>query len=150
MTTDLQTPGQLLFAKLGINLDEVPIEKLSDYTAVEYYLTVEDEPPQDATNLEKVRGYLEAFYHLSEVEDWEAASKILSIHLDTPTNENLHNQLGVWGYYQERIDLYNRLLYKLNLYWDSICLNGLGNTYDSLGEYVRAIEYHQQDLAIAQ
>lgn len=103
MTADLQTPGQLLFTKLGINLDEVPIEQLSDYTAVEYYLTVEDEPSPDAANIEKVRRYLEAFHHLSEVEAWEEASKILSIYLDTPTNEQLHEQLGTWGYYHERI-----------------------------------------------
>jgi hypothetical protein len=105
MNTELQTPGQLLFTKLGINLDEVPIEQLSDYTAVEYYLTVEDEPPHNATNLEKVRGYLEAFYHLSEVEDWQRAKAVMGCQLDTPTQEELHQQLGTWGYYQEQSEL---------------------------------------------
>jgi hypothetical protein len=50
--------------------------------------------------------YLEAFHHLCELEDWETASKILFIPLDTPTKDALVNQLGVWGYYREQIDLY--------------------------------------------
>jgi hypothetical protein len=47
--------------------------ELSNYSAVEWWLT-EYKPKPDAPNLEKVRGYLEAFHHLCEVEDWEKAS----------------------------------------------------------------------------
>ena len=64
ITNSSTTLGQLLFVKLGLNLDGVPLELLADYTAVEYYLTVEDESSPDATNLEKVRCYLESFEHL--------------------------------------------------------------------------------------
>jgi tetratricopeptide (TPR) repeat protein len=144
MNTELQTPGQLLFTKLGINLDEVPIEQLSDYTAVEYYLTVEDEPSHDATNLEKVRGYLEAFHHCCEVEDWEKAGKILSLGLDTPTNECLHNQLGTWGYYPQQIEVYSRLLGKLNHSCDIICWAGIGNACQSLAKYRLAMRYYHK------
>src|SRR5919202_5873487 len=148
MTNNSQTLGQLLFAKLRLDLDEVPIDQLSNYTAVEYYLTVEEEPPHDAPNFEKVRRYLEAFYHLCEVKDWERASKILSISLDTPTNQELHEQLGTWGYYRQQIDLYSQLLGKLNPSGDLTCLNGLGSAYYFLGNYRQAFGYFQQALVI--
>ena len=148
MTNNSQTLGQLLFAKLGLDLGEVPIDQLSNYTAVEYYLTLEEEPPHDATNFEKVRRYLEAFYHLCEVEDWERASKILSISLDTPTNQELHEQLGTWGYYRQQIDLYSQLLGKLNSSRDLTCLNGLGSAYCFLGEYRQAFDYLGKALFI--
>ena len=51
MTDNSTTPGQLLFAELAINLDEVSFENLVHYTSVEYFLTIEDEPDSDATNL---------------------------------------------------------------------------------------------------
>lgn len=120
MANNLNKPGQLLFANWDINLDRVPIEQLDHYIAVENYLTDNDEPPPDAAPIEQVRGYLQAFYHLCEVEDWEKASAILSIRLDTPTHEELHNQLGTWGYYRELVNLYNRILGKLNPIWDTI------------------------------
>jgi tetratricopeptide (TPR) repeat protein len=142
-------PGQLLFAKLEIDLDEVPIEKLAAYTAVKYYLTVEDEPPDDVTNLEQVKRYLQSFDHLCEMEAWEAASEILLSYTHTTTNQELRIQLRIWRYYRELASLYNRILGKLNSRWDAICLNGLGLVYYGLGEYTHAIEFYQQCLAIA-
>ena len=149
MTINELSSGLLLFAKLGIDIDEVPIEQIAEYTAVQYYLTVEDDPPPDATNLDKVRRYLEAFYHLCEVEDWERASEILFTSLDTQTNQTLHNQLGNWGYYLEQIEVYSRILHKLIGIKNSSFLNGLGNAYQALGNYEIAIEYNQQALSIA-
>jgi tetratricopeptide (TPR) repeat protein len=144
-----QTPGQLLFAQMEIDLDEVPIEQLAEYTAVEYYLTVEDEPPSDAANIEKVHRYIEAFHHLCEVEAWEKAITVFSTRLDTPTDDELHNQLNVWGYYTEQVNVYNRLLGKFSASLDTIVLNGLSNLYNSLGDYGKAIEYQWQHLKIA-
>jgi len=45
------TAGQRLFNALEIDLDTVPIEYLDDYIAIEYFLTSEDEPPDDVSNL---------------------------------------------------------------------------------------------------
>ncbi|GAB4191229.1 MAG: hypothetical protein Fur006_34170 [Coleofasciculaceae cyanobacterium] len=74
------------------------------YTAAQmWYRTYEPEP--DASNLEQVQGYLEAFHHLCEVEDWEQASKILVIPLDTATKDALVNQLGFGA------TIGNRLIY---------------------------------------
>ncbi len=81
-------------------------------------------PEPNASNLEKVRGYLEGFHHLCEVGDWRGAGEILCIRLDTPMNEELHNQLRTWGHYPEQLELYSRLLGKLNPLWDSVpCLS---------------------------
>ncbi len=118
------------------------------YTAVKMWRTAY-EPEPDALNLEKVRGYLEAFHHLCQVADWEKAREILTLRLDTPTNDELHNQLHLWGYYQEQIDLYRQILGKLNPRVDCLCWNGLGNAYHLLGEYCQAIEFHQQHLEAA-
>ena len=108
MTDNSKTPGQLLFEELEINLDKVPFEHLSNYTAIEYFLTIEDEPLSDATNLEKVSRYLESFYHLCEVEDWKRASKVIFVRLNTPTQEELHAQLKTWGYYRQLHELYSK------------------------------------------
>ncbi|BAY95236.1 MULTISPECIES: hypothetical protein [unclassified Tolypothrix] len=122
MTSNSQTPGQLLFAKLEINLDEIPIEQLADYTAVEYYLTVEDEPPPNATNLEKVRHYLEAFHHLCEVKDWNSAKTIL-------LDRQIGSQLQTWSKYREMMNCYQRLIGHLNALDEVTCNRGLGNAY---------------------
>lgn len=120
MASNLKEPGQLLFSSWSINLDEVPLEQLDYYIAVENYLTDDYEPPADATNLDKVRGYLAAFHHLCYVEDWKKASEVITIRLDTPTNEELHNQLATWGYYRELVDLYSTIVGKLSPSWDAI------------------------------
>lgn len=79
MITNSQTPAQSVFASLKIDLDEVPIEELADYTAVEYYLMIEDEPPPDTTNLEKVRRYLDSLYHVCKVREWNLLKAIFSM-----------------------------------------------------------------------
>ena len=68
--------SQELFEELNINLDIVPLEELADYTAVFYFLTIEDEPPQNSTNLEKVNRYLQAFDHLQNIQKLNQALKI--------------------------------------------------------------------------
>ncbi|MCL1468044.1 tetratricopeptide repeat protein [Argonema galeatum] len=110
------------------------------------------QPEPDASNLEQVRGYLEAFHHYCEIEDTESAAEIIFTCLDTPTNEQLHNQLETWGYYRERVELYKQFLSLLDesdLEWKAICFNGLGNSYCSQGDYALAINFCQQDLDIA-
>jgi len=55
---------QSLLAQLEINLAQVSLEQLVHYTAIEYFLTIEDQPDSDATNLATVNQYLESFHHL--------------------------------------------------------------------------------------
>ena len=120
--------------------------------AAEMWLTAY-EPASNASNLEQVRGYLEAFDHYCEVKDWQAAQAIAWTSLNTPTQEYLCWQLGTWGYYQEEIPLYRKLLEISRKTGDrngeSAALKGLGNAYNSLGDYQQAINYYQQSLTIA-
>ena len=126
-----------------------PLSKRLQYQAVVIWLSDYKCPQKVNDNLEVVKGYLEAFYHLCEVGDWERAKQIYSIKVP-PVDEDLDIQLRMWGCYKECIQLYSRLLGKLDQYWDGICLNGLGNVYHSQGEYDKAMEYYQQRLQIAQ
>jgi len=121
--------------------------KTAERQAAHLWLTAYKAAP-NAPNLETVRGYLEAFDHYCEVKDWEQACETISNRLQVPIEEELHNQLGIWGYYQEQIYLYKNLLYKLNDNLDSICLNGLGNAYEIVGEYSLALECYQKRLRV--
>lgn len=104
---------------------------------------------QTASNLQKASGYLEAFHHLCIVKAWEEASKILLVQLNTPTKEELHNQLYTWGYYHQQIELYRNLLEKLSYKWDYICLRSMADAYEALGEHLQATHYRKQHLETA-
>jgi len=124
MENNLTPSGDLVLEQLGINphnlrADFPTREQRLQYRAVIQWLT-DYKPKSDSTNLKKVCNYLEAFHHLCAVEDWERASKILFIRLNTPTNEELHAQLDTWGYYSEQIDLYSRIVGKLSPSLDTI------------------------------
>ncbi|MGD2184398.1 tetratricopeptide repeat protein [Lusitaniella coriacea] len=138
-----------LFGQLDLDLDSVPLENLADYSAVYYFLMLEDEPPTDAGNLEKVHRYLEAFHHLQSVRDWNRALKVLIATPDPRMEEELHNLLGIWGYSQQQAEIYQTLLYQVNAQCDTTCLNGLGHFCDTIADYDRAIEYHQPHLQLA-
>ncbi len=126
-----------------------PRRKRSQYRAVMNWLT-EYKPHANASNLEKVKGYLEAFYHLCEVEDWERATTIIDITELSPTNEKLRDLLITWGYYQQAKEIFDRLLGKFNDEWQLICLNGIGNCHFYTGSYQLAINYFEKSLVIAQ
>ena len=131
------TPHGNLVLK-SLNIDPVAIKdikppwKRNKYRAVVNWLTKYKTSP-DVSNLEKVKGYLEALHHLCELKVWEEAGKIIMVCLNTPTNEELHNQLDTWGYHSEQIELYKKLLNQVNPSFDAILLNGLGNAYYVLG-----------------
>ncbi|MEG4326093.1 tetratricopeptide repeat protein [Microcoleus sp. F6_B4] len=141
-----------VLSKIGIEPSYVkfinPIWKRAHRRAAVNWLT-KYHSPQAASNLQKVHGYLEAFHHLSVVGAWEESSEIILLQIDTPTQEELHKQLHTWGYYHQQIELYKNLLWKLNYKWDVICLSGIGNAYDALGEDRKAVDYHKQHLQLA-
>ena len=146
--TNSNTPSQLLLPLLEINLDEVPIEQLDHYIAVENFLTDEEELPRDADNLKKVQKYLEAFHHICEVEDWKRAIAISSIRIFF--NEELHNQLFSWGYYPELAELYNKLLNTPSPELNTTFLYGLGNLHYAKGDYRQAIDFYDKCLKESQ
>jgi tetratricopeptide (TPR) repeat protein len=134
---------------VALKSTKMPRWKRTHYRAAINWLT-KYKPQSEAPNLEKVRGYLEAFHHLCELEAWEAADKILFIRVTTPTTEELHKQLDTWGYYRERAELYIKILNKLSPSLNWIFAHSLGNTYYSIGEQAEAIKYYRLALAIAQ
>ncbi|MDJ0799099.1 MAG: tetratricopeptide repeat protein [Calothrix sp. MO_167.B12] len=145
--------GELILTKLGINTSVINSiknrSKRTSYRAMINWLT-KYKPPAYASNLQKIQGLLESFYHLCELEDWETASKIIVSRLETPTEEELYNQLGTWGYYKEQINLCNKLLKKLDFKLDIKLLNTLGNSDYVLGNYNQAINYLEQSVGIAE
>jgi len=119
------------------------------FTAINNWLG-KHKPSADTSNLEQVRGYLEAFYHLVAIEAWEEASKILLVNLITPTNEKFHSQLNRWGYYDEQIELCNTLLNKVSAKMTAVLESSLSGAFSGLGDYAQAIIHEQKSLKISQ
>ena len=153
MTNNLTPSGELILEKLGINPNNLRAdfptrEQRLQYRAVAQWIT-DYKPKSDATNLEKIRGYLETFYHFCKVQDWLRGSEIIFTRLNTPINDELHWQLSIWGYYREQIELYNQLVGKLSPKLEGLFRGNLGTAYSALGNYTQAIDYYQQSLTIA-
>ncbi|NER07969.1 MAG: hypothetical protein F6K17_38175, partial [Okeania sp. SIO3C4] len=77
---DLSSPGELVIAKVKSQLKvqistEINHWQLGQWVAIRNWLT-KYKPKQNANNLELVKGYLQAFQHLCELEEWELAYKI--------------------------------------------------------------------------
>jgi tetratricopeptide (TPR) repeat protein len=110
------------------------------YIAFINWLTQYSSQPE-ASPLKRLNGFIEAFHHLCEVEDWNRAVIFLSL-------TTLPEQLGHRDekYQQELFNIYSQLLGKYKPEIDSICLNGLGNFYYISGDYSEAINYYQRSI----
>ncbi|NEO68701.1 tetratricopeptide repeat protein [Moorena sp. SIO3H5] len=127
--------------------------KKAHYKAIKNWLLKYKPVGNNPSNLEKVTGYIEALYHICQVEDWDKVKKILSIDINANqnfSNYKFHYQLGVWGLYKQQISIYSSLLGKIDDKWNCRFLEGLGNAYDALGNYDKAINYRQQWRQLAQ
>ena len=150
MQSDLREPGNLLFVSWQIDLDEVPVEQLDHYIAVENFLTDEDKIHPDAENLENLRGYLEAFHHLCEVKDWKKAGELFMTPLQESNKSKLYWLLHLWSYFQEELRISKRLSDRLTPEITAICQNRIGLAYRNLGKPRQAISFHQRAMVIAQ
>ncbi|MGD1930955.1 MAG: NB-ARC domain-containing protein, partial [Leptolyngbyaceae cyanobacterium] len=89
--------------------------------------------------------YFEVFYHQVQLQRWPAALQTLFA---------CDAFLRLAGGYQDLVDRYEvlhqqwPLPLKQQSTYGAVC-NNLGNAYDSLGEYQRAITFHEQSLEIA-
>lgn len=101
-------------------------------------------PNSNMESLEKVRGYIEAFYHLCELEQWEAANEILF-----SEKYNLQASLGMWGYYYEIIKLASKLLNKLDSKSEVKILNLIAIAYFNISEHSMTTEYSQRAINTA-
>lgn len=104
--------------------------------------------PSNAERIETVRGYLEAFNHYCEVEDWERASEIYTAQVEF-INQPLRLQLFMWGNYQTLIQISARLSNKAVLSTRIKCFLDLGNSYSCLGNQNMAIDNYQRILTVA-
>jgi tetratricopeptide (TPR) repeat protein len=130
------------------SIKKLTVQQQTHLKAAFYWLKVYQSEP-DASNLERVRGYLEAFHHLCEISAWQSASQILFTSTQTSNGKELHEQLSHWGYYSELIELYSGLIGKLNQTLDCTCWQGLGVAYRYVGQGDQAINCHNHQLEIA-
>ena len=127
----------------------------ANYRAVKNWL-VKYQALVAATNLEKLKGLLESYYHLCELAEWEAATQLLLLRVNIVNRklqgalvEPFHLQLGRWGYYTVQRQLYERLLGQSTPETEVVCLNGLGMVCQSMGDPAGAVEWHSQHLDLA-
>lgn len=126
--------------------EDETIWKETERKAADFWLN-EYKPAEDVENIEKVRGYLEAFYHYCEIGDFEKAVQLINIPInysdqDLYSSESLHNCLRMCGYPNEQINMYKSLDKKENLN-QNLRLNmklGISNVYWDLGDSEQAIK----------
>lgn len=149
---DITPSGESVLANLGIKPTELksinPHWQRTQYRAVINWLTKYKIHP-DASNLEKVRGFIEAFHHLCEVEAWDKTWEILNIRLNTPMNKELHEQLNFWGEYRQQIQLYKQIINQVNPTRNTQLLNDMGKAYYDLGDNDSADIDHKKALSLA-
>ncbi|MBD3886895.1 tetratricopeptide repeat protein [Phormidium tenue FACHB-886] len=120
---------------------DTAVWQAAERTAAEQWLNHYEAVPE-AANLEQVRGYLEAFDHYCDLEDWQEAKGIL-------LDQKIGSQLQTWSHYQEVIVMYGRLAKRLEATDEVACLEGLGNAHLFLSNYKQAIDDYQQSLELA-
>jgi tetratricopeptide (TPR) repeat protein len=137
------------------------IWKDAEVKAAELWLN-EYQPEENAENLEKVRSYLEAFYHYYNVENWEETgclfNKSVTLFMTSRSNkvvvishktQSVHQHLKTWGYYNESIALCRTILERTNQSNDIECWINIGNCYFCLSDYSKAEYSYLQGLAVS-
>ncbi|MBE9224099.1 tetratricopeptide repeat protein [Phormidium sp. LEGE 05292] len=151
ISTNVVISRKFILEQLGITKEKIKFVK-SFRKRVLYQMIINwvmDEPLPSDSKLKEIDKYLQPYDILCELEEWEAAAKILFNRLNTPIKEELHEQLDIWGYHSIRVDLYLKLQGKLSLDLDVIILNRLGQTYLALEQYQKAEESYNKALHIA-
>ncbi|NCR25762.1 MAG: tetratricopeptide repeat protein, partial [Microcystis aeruginosa LE13-04] len=111
--------------------------------AIAYYLSIAK--PDSWETLNDVQPYLEIFYHRYQLTDYDNAFDILRPIHDFLTRRGYYQTLA--DYYLELVTVYQQQEEQTNWKYTA-SLTSLGNVYNSLGEYQKAIEFYQQSLAI--
>ena len=114
------------------------------YRAIIQFLT--DYTPQDESNLEKAKSYIESFYYLwSNLKEYEKAISLLEIPLSSLNNLKLCKQLNEWGNHEEEMKIYELMKSPTNSQdfqlsdWQSLELSLLlANTYQKVGRFRQA------------
>ncbi|MFN9673328.1 MAG: tetratricopeptide repeat protein [Microcystis sp.] len=111
--------------------------------AIAYYLSIAKSDSWEILN--DVQPYLEIFYHRYQLTEYDNAFDILRAIEDFLTRRGYYQTLA--DYYLQLVTVYQQQEDKTNWKYTA-SLTSLGNVYNSLGEYQKALEFHQQSLAI--
>jgi len=103
----------------------------------------------DSSLEEQIQGYLEACDHLCKIELWPVAYQIFSLRLPFLPDYIFYENLGIWGYYREQIEIGKKLIEKISNDVDFLCLFEMGNAYCYLGQYETAFNYYYRLLCLA-
>ncbi|REJ53927.1 MAG: tetratricopeptide repeat protein [Microcystis aeruginosa DA14] len=136
--------------------------------ALDYYLAHLPVPPWES--LEDLKEYLEAFHHAGELGEWQLAYDILNEDQKNKSvnsflglqgfyrkqgeekNKSVNSFLDLQGFYRKQADLYEEII--AGSQREQVCyrnsLNRLGICFLNLGQYEKAIAYHQQSLEISE
>ena len=117
--------------------------------ALDYFLDNLPSPPWES--LEDLTAYLEGFYHAGELKKWQSAFDILNKERGGEgKNKSVDEFLDLQGFYRQQAQLYEKVIAGSQREQDCHreSLNRLGICYRSLGQYEKAIAYHQQSLEI--
>jgi len=120
-------------------------------SALDYFLAHLPAPPWES--LEDLTAYLEGFYHAGELGEWQLAFDILNEERGGEgKNKSVDDFLDLQGFYRQYVQLYEQVIGGSQREQDCHLqsLNRLGNSYESLGQYKKAISYHQQSLEISE
>jgi len=147
----ISTRSRLLEREVTPTERKISYKKKAQLRAAFYWLNMyqSEEQLDNTSHFGNYKGFLEAFYHLCQIDAFMEARKILFIPLKTPNNKALHEQLGILGYYQEQIQLYKSLLYKQEQEFDCFLLNNLGKSYYNLGQFNSAIQSYEQQITLS-
>ena len=118
-------------------------------SALDYFLAHLPAPPWES--LADLTAYLEGFYHAGELGEWQLAFDILNEERGGEgKNKSVEEFLDLQGFYRQRTQLYEQVIAGSKR--EQVCyrksLNLLGLCYYHLGQYEKAINYHQQSLKI--
>jgi len=119
--------------------------------ALDYFSAHLPEPPWKS--LEDLTAHLEGFYHAGELGEWQLAYDILDEQRGGEgKDKSVEEFLDLQGFYRQRAQLYEQVIAGSQREQDCHrkSLNRLGNCYYFLGQYEKAIAYHQQHHDISE
>ncbi|MFM7885000.1 MAG: hypothetical protein ACKO8H_25390 [Microcystis panniformis] len=113
--------------------------------ALNYYLAHLPVPPGES--LKDLKEYLEAFHHAGALGEWQLAYNILNEERGGEgKNKSVDIFLDLQGFYRKQADHYEQVI--AGSQREQVCyrnsLNRLGICFLNLGQYEKAIAYHQQ------
>jgi tetratricopeptide (TPR) repeat protein len=103
--------------------------------------------------VESIQGYIESFYHLIVIKDWDRALLILIEPLNLYSDledQDLLGQLQLWNEYIRIIELCEKVLSKLDRCHQLPLINRIAGAYERLGDYEQARKSYFLALSLSQ